>query len=192
MKKAPKKRIVILASGRGSNARRIIEHFASNDAGEVVAVGSNKSDAPVLDMAASHGLHTFSFTQNELDSGAVLDQMKSLKTDLIVLAGFLKRIPANLIEHFPSSIVNIHPALLPKYGGAGMYGMNVHRAVKASGDKTSGITVHLVNEHYDEGAKLFQARVAISPDDSAEDIAKAVLQLEHQYYPQVIESLCKV
>lgn len=187
-----KKRLVIFASGKGSNAAKIIEHFAGNAAGEVVAVGSNKSDAPVLSLAQNAGIETFSFDQQALEDGRVLSKLKSLEADYIILAGFLKKIPGSLIQAYPSHIVNIHPALLPKFGGPGMYGMRVHEAVKAAGERVTGITIHLVNEAYDEGARLFQARVGIAPNDSAEDIAAAVLQLEHRFFPQVIEALCKV
>lgn len=187
-----KKRLVIFASGKGSNAAKIMEHFAGNTAGEVVAVGSNKPDAGALSLAKDAGIETFTFDQIALEDGRVLNKLQDLQVDYIILAGFLKKIPASLIQAYPAHIVNIHPALLPKFGGPGMYGMRVHEAVKAAGERVTGITIHLVNEAYDEGARLFQARVGVTPNDSAEDIAAAVLQLEHRFYPQVIEALCKV
>jgi phosphoribosylglycinamide formyltransferase-1 len=187
------KRIAIFASGRGSNAVRIMQHFQDNGYGKVVLVLSNKSDAEVLLHAQSFGIDTLSFSKSDLyDSRRVIDALLAAQVDVIALAGFLWRIPETLIAHFPMSIVNIHPSLLPKYGGEGMYGKRVHIAVKAAGERYTGITIHLVNEAYDQGRKLFQARVKVEPSDDPEAIAARVLELEHRFYPRVLEGLCRM
>jgi phosphoribosylglycinamide formyltransferase-1 len=183
------KKIGILASGNGSNAEEIIKYFKNSPKGQVVIVGSNKKDAFVLERAKKFDLPTFTFNRNQLEEGDVVKKLKEAEVDFVVLAGFLLKIPLNLIHAYPDKIVNIHPALLPKYGGKGMYGMNVHQAVKDSGDKETGITIHLVNEHYDEGKIIFQAAVTINCNDTPEEIAKNVHQLEYKYFPNVIESL---
>ncbi len=187
------KRIAIFASGRGSNAQRIMEHFQDNAYGKVVLVLSNKRDAEVLQHAQSFGVDTLSFTKSDLyDSPKVVEALLAAKVDVIALAGFLWRIPESLIEHFPLSIVNIHPSLLPKFGGQGMYGKHVHEAVKTAGERYTGITIHLVNDAYDQGMKLFQARVKVEPNDDPEGIAARVLELEHRYYPRVLEGFCRM
>lgn len=187
------KRIAIFASGRGSNAVRIMQHFQDNTYGEVVLVLSNKSDAEVLHHAQSFGIDTLSFSKSDLyDSNKVIDALLAAQVDVIALAGFLWRIPEALIEHFPMSIVNIHPALLPKFGGHGMYGKHVHEAVVEAGERYTGITIHLVNEVYDQGMKLFQARVKVEPNDKPEAIAARVLELEHRFYPRVLEGFCRM
>jgi phosphoribosylglycinamide formyltransferase-1 len=183
------KKIAILASGSGTNAEKIMEYFQHSKKGKVVLVASNKKDAFVLERAKKFQVPTFVFSKSELESGILTDKLQSLGIDLVVLAGFLLKIPDNLIQAFPNQIVNIHPALLPNYGGKGMYGAHVHQAVKDSGDTETGITIHLVNEHYDEGKIIFQAAVQVSPIDSSDDIAQKVHQLEHKYFPNVIESL---
>lgn len=181
-------KIAIFASGTGSNARKIIDYFAGHPQVEVALVLSNKATAPVLDMATSYGISTevvsrdsFYETENVLKTVADID--------LLVLAGFLWLIPGYLIRHFPKQIINIHPALLPKYGGKGMYGKYVHQAVKAAGDMESGITIHYVNEAYDEGAVIFQASCELETDDTAEQIAQKVLALEHSHFAPVLEQL---
>lgn len=166
-------------------------HFQNNPNAEVVLIGTNRSGAGVLKHADSFGIPTYVFTKSMLQSGEVLAYLQSLNLDLIALAGFLLHVPAEMVAAFPQRIVNIHPSLLPKYGGAGMYGMHVHEAVKAAGETLSGPTIHFVNEHYDEGAIVFQAIVELSDSDSADDIAHKVLVLEHAYYPIVLENLCK-
>ena len=183
------KKIAILASGSGSNAEKIMEYFQNSPKGEVVIVGSNNKDAFVLERAKKFEVPALVFSKSELESGTLTAKLQSLGVDLVVLAGFLLKIPDSLIHAFPGQIVNIHPALLPNYGGKGMYGARVHQAVKDSGDAFTGITIHLVNEHYDEGKIIFQAAVPVSPEDSPEDIAGKVHQLEHKYFPNVIESL---
>jgi phosphoribosylglycinamide formyltransferase-1 len=182
-------RLAILASGSGSNAEKIMEHFAQSSKGEIALVASNKADAGVLARAAKFGVPTFTFTRKEMEAGVLLDKLQEEQIDWVILAGFLLKVPDELIRAFPNRMVNIHPALLPNYGGKGMYGHHVHEAVKAAGDPVSGITIHLVNEHYDEGEIIFQAATTIAPEDSAETIGQKVLALEHKYFAEVIEGL---
>ena len=183
------KRLAILASGSGSNAEKIMEHFQTSLKAEVALVASNKADAFVLERAKKFGVSTFTFSRKEMEAGLLLEKLQEEKVDWVILAGFLLKIPDELIRAFPNRMVNIHPALLPKYGGKGMYGMHVHEAVKAAGDAETGITIHLVNENYDEGKIIFQAATAIGPEDTPEEIAHKVHALEHRYFPEVIESL---
>jgi phosphoribosylglycinamide formyltransferase-1 len=183
------KKIGILASGNGSNAEEIMKHFKNSRKGKVVLVGSNKIDSFVLERAKKFEVPTFTFNRKQLEEGDVVKKLKEAEVDFVVLAGFLLKIPLNLIHAYPDGIVNIHPALLPKYGGKGMYGMKVHQGVKDAGDKETGITIHMVNENYDEGKIIFQAAVQVRPEDSPETIAKKVHELEYKYYPNVIESL---
>ena len=183
-------RIAIFASGTGSNARKIIEYFQSNDNISVDLVISNKKTAKVLDMATSHGIETLLINRTSFyESEEVVDVLKKRNIDLIVLAGFLWLVPASLIKAFPNRIINIHPALLPKYGGKGMYGMNVHKAVKAAGESESGLTIHFVNEKYDEGGYIFKAACKLNGSETPEEIAQKVLKMEHQYFPQVVEKV---
>lgn len=183
------KNIAILASGGGTNAEEIMKYFQHSSKGKVVVVASNKKDAYVLERAKRFHVPAFIFDKVSLESGETSRKLKEYNVDVVVLAGFLLKVPDNLIQTFPDRIINIHPALLPKYGGKGMYGSKVHEAVKESGDKETGITIHLVNENYDEGKIIFQAAVSISPEDSPENIAQKVHQLEYKYFPNVIESL---
>jgi phosphoribosylglycinamide formyltransferase-1 len=183
------KRLAILASGSGSNAEKIMEYFAHSSKGKVVLVAANKTTAGVLARAQKFGVPTFTFTRPELEEGLLLEKLRGAQVDWVILAGFLLKVPDALIRAFPNRMVNIHPALLPKYGGKGMYGHHVHEAVKAAGDTESGITIHLVNEHYDEGKIIFQAATSLLPEDSAETIAAKVLALEHRYFAEVIENL---
>lgn len=184
------KHIAIFASGTGSNAKTIIEYFQSSEAIQVSLVVSNKPTAPVLAMAAAHGVPTLVIDRKGFyESEQLLQQLHDYQIDFIVLAGFLWLLPLYLVEAYDDRIINIHPALLPKYGGKNMYGMNVHRAVQAAQETESGITIHYVNPNYDEGKIIFQATCPISPDDQAEDIARKVQQLEHTYFPKVIEQL---
>lgn len=179
-----------MASGTGSNARKIVEHLQDNEFVEVVLIASNRKSAKVLDMASDHSIATTVITRSDFyQSESFLNQLRELDVDWIVLAGFLWLVPSNLISAYPNRIVNIHPALLPAYGGKGMYGINVHKAVKDNNDNVSGMTIHLVNENYDDGAIIFQGRTDIDPSDSPEDIAAKVLKLEHKYYPKVIEGM---
>ncbi|NVJ87788.1 MAG: phosphoribosylglycinamide formyltransferase [Algoriphagus sp.] len=183
------KRLAILASGSGSNAEKIMEYFQNSPKAKVSLVASNKTDAFVLKRAEKFGVPTFTFSKKEMDAGILLEKLQSEKVDWVILAGFLLKIPDALIKAFPDRMVNIHPALLPKYGGKGMYGMHVHEAVKTSGDQETGITIHLVNEHYDEGKIIFQAATPVTAEDTPETIAEKVHALEHRYFPEVIDSL---
>lgn len=182
-------RLAILASGSGTNAEKIMEFFQDSTKAKIVLVASNKADAFVLERAKKFGVPTFTFTRKELDTGILLEKLQEENIDWVILAGFLLKIPVELIRAFPDRMVNIHPALLPKYGGKGMYGSFVHEAVKASGDTQTGITIHLVNEHYDEGKIIFQAATEVTKDDTPDSIAQKVHALEHRYFPEVIASL---
>lgn len=182
--------IAIFASGGGSNARKIMEYFQSSGVGRVVLVVCNRKNAGVIGIAAEFDVPVQMIDRNLFyESERLLDVLESYKTDFIALAGFLWLIPGYLIKAYPDRIVNIHPALLPKYGGHGMYGHHVHEAVKAAGEQESGPTIHFVNEHYDEGDIIFQTSCRLSPEDTPEDIARKVLSLEHEHYPRVIEQL---
>lgn len=182
--------IAIFASGGGSNARKIIEHFKQSDVAKVVLVVSNKAHAGVLGIAAEYGIPTQVIDrQGFYETEGVLEVLKDHAVDFIALAGFLWLVPVYLVRAYPGRIVNIHPALLPKFGGKGMYGHHVHEAVKAAGETETGMTIHLVNEHYDKGDILFQATCPVSPEDSPDDIARNVLVLEHRFFPEVIEKV---
>lgn len=183
------KNIVLFASGNGSNAEEIIRYFKKNNQGTVVAIFSNKPDAKVLDRAKNHDIPSVVFNKAQLNEGFVLEQLRQFQPDLIVLAGFLLKFPEQIITNFPNKVINIHPALLPKYGGKGMYGMNVHQAVLDNKEKETGITIHYVNEHYDEGEFIFQKAVNIEDCKTPEEIAQKVHELEHQYFPEVIGKL---
>lgn len=183
------KRLAILASGSGSNAEKIMEHFQHSTKAQVALVASNKADAFVLERAKKFGVPTFTFTRKEMEAGELLCKLQEQKIDWVILAGFLLKISDDLIRAFPERMVNIHPALLPNYGGKGMYGSFVHEAVKAAGDTETGITIHLVNEYYDEGKIVFQASTKVTNEDTPDTIADKVHALEHRYYPEVIDSL---
>jgi len=184
------KRIVIFASGSGTNAENIIKHFQNSGLAKVIQVLSNKKDAKVLEKAEALGVVNSSFEKRELIAETTIyDLMRELNPDLIVLAGFLLKFPENIIKAFPNKIINVHPALLPKYGGKGMYGSNVHKAVVANNEIESGITIHYVNEHYDEGNIIFQASTKVNMDDTFEDVAAKIHILEQKHFPLVIEQL---
>jgi phosphoribosylglycinamide formyltransferase-1 len=184
------KNIAILASGAGSNAQKILEHFSNRMDITVRLIVSNKQEAGVLNIAKDASIDTFVVTRDSFYSSTdLLVELNKRNIDFIVLAGFLWLIPPYLIQHYPDRIINIHPALLPKYGGKGMYGHFVHEAVHLAKDNHSGITIHYVNEKYDEGSIVFQERCEILPSDQPEDIAKKVQILEHLYYPTVIDQL---
>ncbi len=186
------KKLVILASGTGSNAKKIIEYFQDDPEVGVALVISNRKNAPVLDMARDFGIETLHISRSFFyDSKDILRILEDRKIDFVVLAGFLWLIPAYFVEAFAGRMINIHPALLPKYGGKGMYGMNVHRAVKEAGEKESGITIHHVNSKYDEGDIIFQASCSLEQTDSPETIAKKVQILEHQHFAPIIKQLLK-
>lgn len=183
------KRLAILASGSGSNAEKIMEHFQNSEIAEIALVASNKAEAFVLERAKKFGVPTFTFSRKEMDAGVLLEKLQEENIDWVILAGFLLKIPVELTRAFPDRMVNIHPALLPKYGGKGMYGSFVHEAVKAAGDAETGITIHLVNENYDEGRIVFQASTPVTSEDTPESIAEKVHALEHKHFPEVIEGL---
>jgi phosphoribosylglycinamide formyltransferase-1 len=183
------KRIVLFASGSGTNAENIILHFNAKNPGTVAAVFSNKPDAKVLDRAKKLNVPTVIFSKEDFATGDVLQKLNSFKPDLIVLAGFLLKFPNNIIQAYPGKIINIHPALLPKYGGKGMYGMHVHRSVIENKETETGISIHFVNEHYDEGNIIFQRSVALTGNETCEEVAEKVHLLEQQYFPQIIEEL---
>jgi len=185
-------KIAILASGSGTNAEALINHFKGNKDISIELVLSNKENAGVLKRAKRLGVEEYSsFTRAQLESDALLNVLKAMNINLIILAGFLLKIPPILIEAFPKRIINIHPALLPKYGGKGMYGAHVHESVIANNDAFSGITIHLVNEVYDEGEILFQDKVAITPSDTPDSLATKIHALEHEHYPVVVEKYAK-
>lgn len=186
------KRIAIFASGSGSNAQRIMEHFKRNKEMEVAIVLSNRPDAYVLQRADNFEVPTHVFTREEFyNTNLIPNLLQNLQVDLIVLAGFLWLVPGKLLELYPDRIINIHPSLLPSYGGQGMFGDRVHEAVLASGDEETGISIHYVNENFDEGEIIYQSRCAVEPGDTVEKLAYKVHQLEHLHYPRVIEDVLK-
>jgi phosphoribosylglycinamide formyltransferase-1 len=185
-----KKRLSIFASGSGSNAEKFFEYFKDHSSIEIVSVFTNNRSAGVIERADRFQIPHHVFNRTYWQTGEeIIKILKEEKVDFIVLAGFMLLIPQALTQQFPNQIFNIHPALLPKYGGKGMYGMNVHDAVKAAGEKESGITIHFVNEEYDKGEILYQESVEIDTRDTAEDIARKVLAVEHKNYPGVVEKV---
>jgi phosphoribosylglycinamide formyltransferase-1 len=182
-------RLAVLASGRGSNLQAIIDHFdnlARERIAKVVLVGSNRADSPALLRAATASIDTAHFDPND-DGSELLALLQKFRIDLVVLAGYLKRIPPKVIGEFAGRIINIHPALLPAFGGEGMYGARVHEAVIASGAEETGVTVHLVEDDYDRGPIVAQWRVRVDKSDTAESLAARVLNVEHVVYPRVVE-----
>jgi len=187
-----KKRIVIFASGSGTNTENIIKYFQRTQFAEVVLVLSNRKDAKVLERAENLDVPAISFTKEELFSEKyILKTLKEIKPDLIVLAGFLLKFPEIILKEFPNKVINVHPALLPKYGGKGMYGLFVHQAVLKNKDAETGITIHYVNENYDEGAIISQKKISLSPADSVEMIAEKVHKLEYEWFPKIIEEVLR-
>ncbi|MDD3322856.1 MAG: phosphoribosylglycinamide formyltransferase [Paludibacter sp.] len=183
-------KIALFASGSGSNAENIVKFFSESEKIIFPVIISNKKDAFVHERAKNLQIPSFSFSREDFISGyPLLDFLKKHEIDAIVLAGFLLKVPEVLVNAFPNRIINIHPALLPKYGGKGMYGHHVHEAVVASGDTESGITIHYVNAHYDEGSIIFQAKCPVSPSDTADMIADKVHALEYEYFPKVIQDI---
>ncbi len=181
-------RIGILASGSGSNAEKIMDYFSESSDARVALLISDNPDAYALVRARGRGVPTAVFSRPEFAEGEKpLAALRDSGVDYVVLAGFLRLIPSNIIAAYPGRIVNIHPALLPKYGGKGMYGDRVHKAVIEAGEKESGITIHKVDEHYDEGAIIAQYRIGVAPDDTPETLAQNIHALEHRYFPAVIE-----
>ena len=184
------KRIVIFASGSGTNTQNVIQYFQQSNVAEVVHVLSNKKDAKVLARAQALNVKTSSFSKADLFSeDGVLETLKKAQPDIIVLAGFLLKFPQIILREFPDKVINIHPALLPKYGGKGMYGHHVHESIVANKETETGITIHYVNANYDEGAIIFQKKTKVVPTDSAEDVAKKVHILEYEWLPKVVEDI---
>ena len=181
------KKIAIFASGSGSNAENIINYFAQKPQFCVKSVFCNVPDAYVLERAKKYRIPSFVFNREEFrNPDKVFRQLQEQEIDFIVLAGFLWLMPSFITAAWPNKIVNIHPALLPAYGGKGMYGHHVHEAVIAAGEKESGITIHYVNDHYDQGAIIFQAKCPVLPTDTPDDLAARVHELEYRYFPQII------
>jgi phosphoribosylglycinamide formyltransferase-1 len=185
----PMKKILLFASGTGSNVENIIQHFKNHHDIIVVSVYTNNPNAKVLDKVKNYNIPTLIFNREQLTDGFVFDKIAELKPDLTVLAGFLWKMPEEIVKAYPNKIINIHPALLPKYGGKGMYGIKVHQKVLENKEKETGITIHYVNEHYDEGEFIFQQKVAIEDCKTPEDVANKIHELEHKYFPKIIEKL---
>lgn len=184
------KKIVLFASGSGSNVENIVNFFAKNDEVEISLVLTNNSNAYVIERCRRMGIECAVFGRKEFrETGSVLEQLQGIAPDLIVLAGFLWLVPSDIVKAFPRRIINIHPALLPKYGGKGMYGQHVHQAVVDNKETETGITIHYVDENYDEGDVILQTTCRVEPDDSADDVAKKIHQLEYEHFPKVVESL---
>ena len=185
------KKIAIFASGSGSNAENIISYFSGRPDVSFPFILCNKKEAFVHERAKKLNVSSITFDKIQLENGEILSLLQKEGIDFIVLAGFLLKVPENILSFYSDKIVNIHPALLPKYGGKGMYGMKVHEAVVANGEKESGITIHYVNERYDEGAIIAQYKCEVLPSDSPEDVAQKVHELEYEYFPGVIEKVIK-
>ncbi|WP_443634735.1 phosphoribosylglycinamide formyltransferase [Candidatus Marifrigoribacter sp. Uisw_064] len=184
------KRLIIFASGSGTNAQNIIQHFKYHKLVKVVLVLTNNKDAKVLDRCKVLKTNSLVFSKDELMSAkSVNEVLKQEKPDLIILAGFLLKFPEFILKEFPNKVINLHPALLPKYGGKGMFGHHVHKAVIANNEKETGITFHYVNENYDEGAIIFQKSVSLEANETPDTVAKKIHELEHAYFPKVIEDL---
>lgn len=183
-------KIALFCSGSGSNAQKIMDYFKGSKTVEVAVLMANRKDAYALERAKKSNIPTVVFNKKDFyETSEVINELKNRGVEWVILAGFLWLIPESLLEYYPDKIINIHPALLPKYGGKGMYGMHVHSAVVANGEKESGITIHYVNKHYDEGTYIFQASCLLDKNDSPEEVAKKVLALEHEHFPKVIEKL---
>lgn len=184
------KNIAILASGSGTNAEEIMQRFASSESIKVALVLTDRRNAGVIERALRAGVECVYFSREEFENGEkILSLLRQKLVDFVVLAGFLKLIPQNILDAYRGRMVNIHPSLLPAYGGKGMYGMNVHRAVIAAGERQSGITIHMVDEHYDNGAIVAQHRCEVLPADTPETLAARIHSLEYKHYPQEIERL---
>ena len=192
MNEANPKSLVIFASGAGSNAKKIIEYFKESKLARVRLVVCNKPGAGVIEVAKENNIPVLMIEKERFFRGdAYLPEINNIAPDLVILAGFLWKIPTKLIEAFPRKIINIHPALLPKYGGKGMYGNNVHQSVINAGEVESGITIHYVDEHYDNGDIIFQAGCPVLDGDSPEKLAARIHGLEHAHFPKVIEQLLR-
>ncbi len=183
-------RLAILASGSGSNAENIVKYFAHSTEIEVAAIISNKADAYVLERAKYLRVPSYVMSRADMvGTDKLLNLLRKLKTDWVILAGFLVLLPESIVNEYDGRILNIHPSLLPKFGGKGMYGDKVHEAVVAAHEKESGITIHKIDANYDEGTTVFQAKIRVEPLDNAEKVAQKVHALEYKFYPKVIENL---
>ncbi|BDU24266.1 phosphoribosylglycinamide formyltransferase [Flavobacterium sp. GSB-24] len=183
------KKIIVFASGSGTNAENIIKYFSNSEIAKVVSVFTNNASAKVIDRAKNHQIPVEIFAKNELLERNVLQKIQKIDPDLIVLAGFLLKFPENIIEQYPNKIINIHPALLPKYGGKGMYGMHIHRAIVNNKEKETGISIHYVNENYDEGGIIFQANISLTDEDTPETVAEKIHELEQTHFPEIIHKI---
>jgi phosphoribosylglycinamide formyltransferase 1 len=183
------KNILLFASGGGSNVKAILDYFANNEGVHFPLIITNNAKAGVIQIAKSYNIDILVISKNYFNSSTFIAYLEALKPSLLVLAGFLWKIPEPLITHFPKNIINIHPALLPKYGGKGMYGHFVHEAVVANKETETGITIHYVNEHYDDGTIILQQSIQLIGNENTKEVATLVLKLEHQYYPVAIEKL---
>lgn len=183
------KRIAIFASGEGTNAERIIRYFEGNKAVEITLVVTNKEQAGVIRRAENLKVPAMYLPAKDFKEGKINEVMRHHQIDFIVLAGFLLHVPDSLLEDYPNRMINIHPSLLPKFGGKGMYGSRVHEAVLSAGETESGITIHYINERYDEGGIILQAHCPVMPDDTPDSLATRVHQLEYEHYPKVVEKL---
>lgn len=190
LKRTTVKKIAILASGSGSNAENIANYFKGSDYAEVSFIIANNPDAYVIERAKRLDIEYAVVTKAQfMEADSIIDMLKERDIDFVVLAGFLLLVPAKFIQAYPGRIVNIHPALLPKHGGKGMYGDRVHKAVVESGDTESGITIHLIDEQYDKGTTFFQAKCPVLPTDTPDDVATKVHALEYEHFPHVIEEI---
>ena len=185
------KKIVIFASGSGTNAENIMKYFVKTKIGTVAAVFTNNPNAQVIDRAKNYGVTIEVFSKDQLIEGEVLQKIDAIQPDWIILAGFLLKFPQKITAAYPQKIINIHPALLPKYGGKGMYGMHIHRAIVENKENETGITIHFVNENYDEGAIIFQQSIILTGEETPEVVATKIHELEYKYFPEVIEKLMK-
>ena len=186
------KRVVIFASGSGSNAENLIKFFQNRDNASVIQVLTNNPHAKVLDRCKKLKISALSFNKIAFtETEDVLNILKANKPDLIILAGFLWKFPENILKYFPNKVINVHPALLPKFGGKGMYGMHVHQAVIDNKESETGITIHYVNENYDEGAIIFQSKCEVLASDTAQDVADKIHELEMKHFPEVVNQLLK-
>ncbi len=186
-----KHRLAIFASGSGSNAENIARYFAGREDVEIVLFLSNKKNAYVLERGKKLHIASYAFEKTDMEEGNIMQLLQENQINFIVLAGYLQKIPSEIIQAYPNKIVNIHPALLPKFGGKGMYGERVHEAVIQAGEKESGITIHYVNEHYDRGNIIFQTSCQVLASDTPSELAQRVHELEYLHYPRIIDKLLK-
>lgn len=189
MAQLERKNIIIFASGAGSNAQKIIDYFREKEVAQVALIVCNKPGAGVLTIAAKENIPVLLIEKEKFRQTGYLEEIEKYDPDLIVLAGFLWMIPGIMVQHFPGKIINIHPALLPAYGGKGMYGNAVHKAVVEAGEKESGITIHFVDEKYDHGETILQARCMVEKEDTPETLAAKIHKLEHTFFPETIEKI---